>query len=271
MNAALNPLHDPLHDFFLPPFNNNRWHLTSGGLILNASAIFPYSSLTLANPSILPVGLPCASCVWKTSLGRRLAGGGGSPAPFTADLLKLPTPACPPLTSSFSTKCSFVDLFFFLHGPNGIFLFVLFCLVVFHRVKTQKSPSHCYNIEVPVEFQAQRSCCPYLLPSFLLAFLSLFLPSASTFPFLTCPPQPRFDFVLRQRLGGVNIQQVGGECGINSVTTPGGWSAANNSFSVCLSLERAAGRRRSGMDPGLHRAGGSVPVHLYSAAGGPAP
>uniref|UniRef100_A0A3B4F6A1 Uncharacterized protein n=1 Tax=Pundamilia nyererei TaxID=303518 RepID=A0A3B4F6A1_9CICH len=60
-------------------------------------------------------------CVWKTSLGRRLAGGAGSPAPFTADLLKLPAPVCPPLTTSFSTKCSFVDLFFFFHGPNGIF------------------------------------------------------------------------------------------------------------------------------------------------------
>uniref|UniRef100_A0A669BNI6 Uncharacterized protein n=1 Tax=Oreochromis niloticus TaxID=8128 RepID=A0A669BNI6_ORENI len=56
-------------------------------------------------------------CVWKTSLGRRLAGGAGSPAPFTADLLKLPAPVCPPLTTSFSTKCSF-DLFFFFHGPN---------------------------------------------------------------------------------------------------------------------------------------------------------
>uniref|UniRef100_A0A668SPA3 Uncharacterized protein n=1 Tax=Oreochromis aureus TaxID=47969 RepID=A0A668SPA3_OREAU len=62
-------------------------------------------------------------CVWKTSLGRRLAGGAGSPAPFTADLLKLPAPVCPPLTTSFSTKCSF-DLFFFFHGPNGIFFFL---------------------------------------------------------------------------------------------------------------------------------------------------
>uniref|UniRef100_A0A3B5MQV8 Uncharacterized protein n=1 Tax=Xiphophorus couchianus TaxID=32473 RepID=A0A3B5MQV8_9TELE len=63
-------------------------------------------SLTLVNPSILPVGLPCASCVWNTSLGRKLAGGGGSPAPFTADLPGLP--------------CSFVALFFFFHGPYGI-------------------------------------------------------------------------------------------------------------------------------------------------------
>uniref|UniRef100_A0A3P8X3F5 Uncharacterized protein n=1 Tax=Cynoglossus semilaevis TaxID=244447 RepID=A0A3P8X3F5_CYNSE len=46
-------------------------------------------SLTLVKPSILPVGLPCASCVWNTSLGRRSVGGGGSPAPFTADF-----PAC---------------------------------------------------------------------------------------------------------------------------------------------------------------------------------
>ena len=107
--------------FFSPPWFNTRCDLTSGGLILNASAIFAYNSFTLVNPSILPVGLPWASCVWKTSLGRRLAGGGGSPAPFTADLLKLPAPACPPLTSSLSTKCSFVDLFFFLHGPSGIF------------------------------------------------------------------------------------------------------------------------------------------------------
>uniref|UniRef100_A0A3Q2NXF8 Uncharacterized protein n=1 Tax=Fundulus heteroclitus TaxID=8078 RepID=A0A3Q2NXF8_FUNHE len=77
-------------------------------------------SLTLVNPSILPVGLPCASCVWNTSLGRRLAGGGGSPAPFTADFPRLPAPACPPLTSSFATRCSFVALFFFFQGPYGM-------------------------------------------------------------------------------------------------------------------------------------------------------
>ena len=124
---------------------NNRCDLTSGGLILNASAIFAYNSFTLVNPSILPVGLPWASCVWKTSLGRRLAGGGGSPAPFTADLLKLPAPACPPLTSSLSTKCSFVDLFFFLHGPRGIFCVFGSLLDV---GKEKKSPSRCYNIEV---------------------------------------------------------------------------------------------------------------------------
>uniref|UniRef100_A0A8C5CMX8 Uncharacterized protein n=1 Tax=Gadus morhua TaxID=8049 RepID=A0A8C5CMX8_GADMO len=76
-------------------------------------------SLTLLNPSIRPVGLPCASCVWNTSFGRRLAGGGGSPAPLTVDLAGLLPPACPP-TSSFSTNCSFVYLFFFLHGPKGI-------------------------------------------------------------------------------------------------------------------------------------------------------
>lgn len=104
--------------------------LTSGGLMLNTSAIFAYSSLTLEKPSILPVGLPCASCVWNTSFGRRLAGGGGRPAPFTADLLGLPAPACPPWTSSFSTKCSFVDLFFFLHGPSGMSALVRF---VFRR------------------------------------------------------------------------------------------------------------------------------------------
>lgn len=90
--------------------------------MLNASAILAYSSLTFENPSILPVGLPWASCVWNTSLGRRLAGGGGSPAPFAADLFRVPAPACPPLTSSLSTKCSLVDLFFFLRSPNGILL-----------------------------------------------------------------------------------------------------------------------------------------------------
>lgn len=101
----------------------NNSLLTSGGFILNASAILTYSSLTLVNPSILPVGLPCASCVWNTSLGRRLAGGGGSPA--LADLLPVPAPACPPLNSSLSTKCSFVGLVFFLHGPSGIFVSLL--------------------------------------------------------------------------------------------------------------------------------------------------
>uniref|UniRef100_A0A3B3CPZ3 Uncharacterized protein n=1 Tax=Oryzias melastigma TaxID=30732 RepID=A0A3B3CPZ3_ORYME len=82
----------------------------------------------LVNPSILPVGLPCASCVWKTSLGRRLAGGGGSPAPFTDDLPRLPAPACPPPTSSCSTKCS-LALFFFLHGPSGISVASVFPLL----------------------------------------------------------------------------------------------------------------------------------------------
>uniref|UniRef100_A0A3Q1J7D4 Uncharacterized protein n=1 Tax=Anabas testudineus TaxID=64144 RepID=A0A3Q1J7D4_ANATE len=120
-------------------------------------------------------------CVWNTSFGRRLAGGGGSPAPFTADLARLPAPASPPLTSSFSTKCSFVDLFFFLHGPSGMF--------------------------------SQRPCGPYLLPSFLGAFLGLFRPTVNTFPSLTCA-QLRLDFVLRLsarlQINGVNIQQVGG-------------------------------------------------------------
>lgn len=108
--------------------NGQRWDLTSAGIILNASAILAYNSLTLENPSILPVGLPWASCVWKTSLGRRLAGGGGSPAPLAAVLFKVPAPACPPLTSSLSTKCSLVALFFFLHGPNGILLLFSVCL-----------------------------------------------------------------------------------------------------------------------------------------------
>lgn len=99
------------------PYPNCEWSpwLTSTGFKWNASAIFPYSSFTFVNPSILPVGLPWASCVWNTSFGRRLAGGGGSPAPLMADFA-----ACP-LTSSFSTKfeLSFVDFFFFLI-PKGI-------------------------------------------------------------------------------------------------------------------------------------------------------
>lgn len=103
-------------------FSGQRWDLTSAGVILNASAILTYNSLTLENPSILPVGLPWASCVWNTSLGRWLAGGGGSPAPFAPDLFKVPAPACPPPTSSLSTKCSLVDLVFFLHGSHGILL-----------------------------------------------------------------------------------------------------------------------------------------------------
>uniref|UniRef100_A0A3B3S737 Uncharacterized protein n=1 Tax=Paramormyrops kingsleyae TaxID=1676925 RepID=A0A3B3S737_9TELE len=73
------------------------------------------SSRTLLKPSMRPVGLPCASCVWKTNRGRRLAGGGGSPAPFAEGLAaELPT-------SSFSTKLELSrDLLFFFLSPNGI-------------------------------------------------------------------------------------------------------------------------------------------------------
>ncbi len=96
----------------------NKLTFTSSGFKWNVSAILPYSSLTFEKPSIRPVGLPCASCVWNTSFGRMLAGGAGSPPPFTADF---PTPACP-LTSSFSTKFELsFDLFFFFLSPKGMF------------------------------------------------------------------------------------------------------------------------------------------------------
>lgn len=181
---------------------NTRWALlTSGGLILKASAIFPYSSLTLEKPSILPVGLPCASCVWNTSLGLRLAGGGGRPAPFTEDLLaKLPAPACPLPTSSFSTNCSFVDLFFFLHGPNGIFLVVLVCF----------STSEVYKKSVVITFEPVESSNGRVY--FLLSSEISCLPS---FHFSLSSPAPHrlalfFDRgSCKTKKGVVNIQQVG--------------------------------------------------------------
>lgn len=45
--------------------------------MLNTSAILAYSSLTLVNPWMRPVGLPCASWVWKMSLGLGYSGGPG--------------------------------------------------------------------------------------------------------------------------------------------------------------------------------------------------
>ncbi|KAL4608281.1 hypothetical protein GN956_G25030, partial [Arapaima gigas] len=83
------------------------------------------SSLTLVKPSMRPVGLPCASCVWNTNFGRRSAGGGGSPAPlaavFPGTTPPPPPPPPPPPTSSFSTKCELsLDLFFFFLNPSGI-------------------------------------------------------------------------------------------------------------------------------------------------------
>lgn len=189
--------------------------LTSGGLMLKASAILPYSSLTLVKPSILPVGLPCASCVWNTSLGRRSVGGGGSPAPFTADFPALPAPAWPPLTSSLSTKCSFVDLFFFLHGPSGIV--TSFSCVFFLNSECNifflKSVSRCSHIEVPVDFQTRSS--PYLLPYFLLAFLDWF-PSFRLFH--TPSHEHSSSSVSLCSVTGANVQQVDEECGINSGT-----------------------------------------------------
>uniref|UniRef100_A0AAY4B7A9 Secreted protein n=1 Tax=Denticeps clupeoides TaxID=299321 RepID=A0AAY4B7A9_9TELE len=57
-----------------------------------------------------PVGLPWASCVWKTSLGRRSAGGGGSPLAAAAAA-----------ASSFSTRLEVsLDLLFFLRSPRGM-------------------------------------------------------------------------------------------------------------------------------------------------------
>ncbi|TNN34056.1 hypothetical protein EYF80_055774 [Liparis tanakae] len=43
----------------------------------NTSAILLYSSLTLVNPWMRPVGLPWASWVWKTSRGLGYSGGPG--------------------------------------------------------------------------------------------------------------------------------------------------------------------------------------------------
>lgn len=45
--------------------------------MLKTSAILAYSSLTLVNPWIRPVGLPWASWVWKMSLGLGYSGGEG--------------------------------------------------------------------------------------------------------------------------------------------------------------------------------------------------
>lgn len=50
---------------------------TSEGEMLNTSAILAYSSLTLVNPWMRPVGLPWASWVWKMSLGLEYSGGPG--------------------------------------------------------------------------------------------------------------------------------------------------------------------------------------------------
>lgn len=50
-------------------------HVTSEGEMLNTSAILAYSSLTLVNPWMRPVGLPWASWVWKMSLGLGYSGG----------------------------------------------------------------------------------------------------------------------------------------------------------------------------------------------------
>uniref|UniRef100_A0A8D2JR40 Uncharacterized protein n=1 Tax=Sciurus vulgaris TaxID=55149 RepID=A0A8D2JR40_SCIVU len=62
----------------------------------------------LEKPSTRPVALPCASCVWKTSL-RAGAGGSGR--------LPTPAPACSPSTS----RAVSLDLaFFFPRSPSGI-------------------------------------------------------------------------------------------------------------------------------------------------------
>lgn len=57
---------------FLVPLCNR---VTSEGEMLNTSAILAYSSLTLVNPWMRPVGLPWASWVWKMSLGLGYSGG----------------------------------------------------------------------------------------------------------------------------------------------------------------------------------------------------
>lgn len=48
---------------------------TSEGEMWNTSAILAYSSLTLVNPWMRPVGLPWASWVWNMSLGLGYSGG----------------------------------------------------------------------------------------------------------------------------------------------------------------------------------------------------
>lgn len=50
---------------------------TSEGEMLKTSAILAYSSFTLVNPWMRPVGLPWASWVWKMSLGLGYSGGPG--------------------------------------------------------------------------------------------------------------------------------------------------------------------------------------------------
>uniref|UniRef100_A0A8C3SZQ2 Uncharacterized protein n=1 Tax=Chelydra serpentina TaxID=8475 RepID=A0A8C3SZQ2_CHESE len=70
----------------------------------NAWPICSYSSRTLAKPPTRPVGLPCASCVWKSSW----AGAGGAAAAS-------PPPRAAAAASSLSTSLEVsLDLPFFL-------------------------------------------------------------------------------------------------------------------------------------------------------------
>lgn len=241
LNATLNHLH-ALFSF------KHRWALTSGGLILNASAIFAYNSLTLANPSILPVGLPCASCVWNTSLGRRLAGGGGSPAPFTVVLVKVPAPALP---SSLSTKCSFVDLFFFFHGPSGIFVVVLVCF------STWKNPSRCYNIEVANLLSSKPSFS--LFTSFSPLFPPSFLPSSFLRTLCLSSPAHSSGIWLcsstgsRPSLANYWCEYSTGRWWVWDKLWHNLLAAPRLTIATLFVSQRVVGRRRSGTNPGSTR------------------
>ncbi|KAG9329360.1 hypothetical protein JZ751_005517 [Albula glossodonta] len=88
-----------------------------------ASPILAYSSRTLLKPSMRPVGLPCASWVWKTRRGRRPAGGGGNPCTGPAPPSPAPpsnpaavNPARTGSASSFSTS----GAFFLRLRPRGM-------------------------------------------------------------------------------------------------------------------------------------------------------
>ena len=97
---------------------------TSAAGSRKASAILPYSSLTLVNPSMRPVGLPWASWVWNTRRGRRVGGGGGkpiwgppAPPPPRGPGSPTPSPPRPGSASSFSTRGG---AFFRRPSPSGM-------------------------------------------------------------------------------------------------------------------------------------------------------
>lgn len=116
--------------------------------------------------------------------------------------------------------------------PTAFFVVVYVVGVFFRRlVRSFKNsePRLEHWSSQPVESQTQRSRSPYLLPSFVRAFLqrlSSFLPSFRDGLFLFINLPHGLDLFidtgsdLACEIHGVNIQQVGcGECRINSDTT----------------------------------------------------